>query len=426
MPKTIRSPRATVGCGQLTLIEHALCPLDVRSSLQANLVHRAHYRFTDGNKKRCTAEATVFAPLGLSPNDEFYLWGLLALTLRHCFNEGNLRATPHWCLRRLGVIDAGRRRGGRQYRDFAESLRRLSLVHYVCDQFYDPTRREHRKVSFGFLSYSLPEHIDSCRAWRIAWDPIFFELVRATAGHLRFDLTCYRRLDLAARRLFLLLTKIFSRRERTHQMELRDLAVELLGFSSNLSTRDLKIKVSRCIDALVVVGVVREAAIQRSRPGDYRVMMWRGAYFGRNTMATKSNNSDSHPLWDRLVELGFDHASATRLMREYGHSLLAEWVDITQAASERHGAAFFRVSPMAYLVDSVSKAVKGQRTPPDWWHDLQRSERTSPSNNAAASSVMNRIRKELTINEVRTEKGTHRPEDFSTIASILDGTDSEN
>ena len=62
------------------------------------------------------------------------------------------------------------------------------------DAFYDPIRGEHRAVSFGFLNYSLPLGEESSRAWRFAWDPIFFELAQATGGALSFDLTLYRQL----------------------------------------------------------------------------------------------------------------------------------------------------------------------------------------------------------------------------------------
>jgi len=106
------------------------------------------------------------------PSDELYLWGLLALTLLQPKPEPELFATPHWCLRQLGVINQTNKRGGRQYKQFAEAIRRLSAVTYMNDGFYDPIREEHRRVSFRFFSYSLPVDIQSSRAWRIAWDPM--------------------------------------------------------------------------------------------------------------------------------------------------------------------------------------------------------------------------------------------------------------
>ena len=109
-----------MGVGQLSLVEHALCPLETKRG--ANLVHRVCYRFTDAQRRRQTAQVRVFAPLGLFPGDELYLWGLLALTLSQPEADGSLDATPHWCLRQLGLIDAGKRRGGRQYRQFSAAL----------------------------------------------------------------------------------------------------------------------------------------------------------------------------------------------------------------------------------------------------------------------------------------------------------------
>ena len=95
-------------------------------------------------------------PLGLTAHDEFYLWGLLALTFSQPEPESEFHATPHYCLRQLGVIDQHDRRGGRQYRQFSTALERLSAVRYQNQAFYDPVRAEHRRVSFGLFSYSLP------------------------------------------------------------------------------------------------------------------------------------------------------------------------------------------------------------------------------------------------------------------------------
>ena len=82
---------------------------------------------------------------------------------------------------------------------------------YINDHFYDPVRGEHRDVAFGFFSYSLPVDPASSRAWRFVWDPIFFEFCQAARGSLVFDLKPTVSLDVASRRLFLLLKKIFWR-----------------------------------------------------------------------------------------------------------------------------------------------------------------------------------------------------------------------
>ena len=187
--------KPTLGFGQLTLVEHSLCPLDSRVSLGENLVHKAEYQYSNAKRQRKTAQARVFCPLGLSASDELYLWGLLALTLSQPGDRADLVATPHWCLRQLGVIDTKAGRGGEQYRQFREALRRLSTMSYHCNAFYDPIRSEHREVSFHFFSYSLPSDQASNRAWRLQWDPTFFELVNHSASHFRFDLALYRKLD---------------------------------------------------------------------------------------------------------------------------------------------------------------------------------------------------------------------------------------
>jgi hypothetical protein len=82
---------------------------------------------------------------------------------------------------------------------FRASIRRLAGVRYENSAFYDPIRSEHRQVSFGFLNYSLPAKNDSARAWRFAWDPIFWELCQANRGSLKFDMELYSELSPAAK-----------------------------------------------------------------------------------------------------------------------------------------------------------------------------------------------------------------------------------
>lgn len=77
--------------------------------------HEASFHYSDKHRKRQTGQARVFAPLGLSPKDELFLWGLLAITLSDPNTDGELYATRYYCLRRLGLIDTKSRRGGRQY-----------------------------------------------------------------------------------------------------------------------------------------------------------------------------------------------------------------------------------------------------------------------------------------------------------------------
>ena len=379
MARDTKTGRQSRHCGisKLTLAEHALCPLQTVSPGSGGLIHECDYRYFDQHRRRVrSAQARVTCPAGLLPNDEFYLWGLLALTLDQPDPDGEFHATPHYCLRQLGLIDQRQRRGGLQYRQFAEALERLSSVSYHFDAFYDPIRREHRRVGFHFLSYSLPLDDQSGRAWRFVWDPVFLELVRPVGGHLPFDLPTYRQLDPASRRLFLLLTKIFRRRRSTQQFDVRKLCVSVMGFAQTVSTRDLKRKLTRCVRKLAELQVVTACALEpeyeRTGVGQYTLRLHRGDYF-RNTMKTSTalRNSES-PLADPLRTIGFDERAIHRLLRDYSVPVLREWTDITLAAIERR---VIRKTPMAYFVDNVKHAATGSRTPPDWWHDLRRQER---------------------------------------------------
>lgn len=366
------------GLGQLSLVEHSLCPLDPGASLVENLVHQSAYFFTDKNHHMQQATARIVSPSGLSATDEFYLWGLLALTFAQPQADANLFATPHYCLRQLGVIDTHARRGGKQYRDFAKAIERLSQVTYLNDRFYDPVRAEHRKVSFGFLSYSLPLGPESCRAWRIAWDPIFFEIVHAAGGSFRFDLATYKELDPASRRLFLLLCKIFPRRETSPRFDLAHLAVDVLGFSATLPIWDLKAKVWRCVCRLGELEVVsqpdKERLFVKKEKGRFTLTLERGGYFAKRQASRQFAVAQETMVHEPLRSLGFDDSGIRWLVRTFSMTLLREWTDIGLAAKERFTASFFKKSPQAWLVDNLKNAAAGRRTPPDWWYDQRRAE----------------------------------------------------
>ena len=381
----------SVGVGQLSLVEHALCPLETKRG--ANLVHRVGYRFTDSQRRRQTAHVRVFAPLGLFPGDELYLWGLLALTLTQQEADGSLDATPHWCLRQLGLIDAGSRRGGRQYQQFAAALERLSAVSYLSSACYDPVRAEYRQVSFRFFSYSLPANPESNRTWNIVWDDVFFQLVQATGGSMRFDLNLYRSLDPAARRMFLLINKVGYRQGRIPVFDLKHLAVDVLGLSPTLAIRDMKVKVSRTLRRLESVGVIQGSQIQSVAPREFAVAFERGPALRSKTDRERIVNDS--PLIEGLVALGFDLPSASSLVRRYPRKLVALWTDITQAALERFGREHFRKSPMAYFVDSLSKAAQGTRTPPDWWHEIRKAEQNADEPTPESRKVFSRLLDEV-------------------------------
>lgn len=347
---------------------------------------------TPTRRRRQIANVRVLAPLGLSSGDELYLWGLLALTLSLPDSDGCLFATPHWCLRQLGLIDSQTRRGGRQYQQFSAVLERLSVVSYLSDACYDPNQAEYRRVSFGFLSYSLPVDPNSCRAWRIVWNPVFFNLVKSIGGSMRFDLERYRSLDPAARRLFLLVQKVGYRKGHLPVFDLRHLAIDLLGLSPKLALRDMKVKISRTLIRLEVAGVLQRWAIERVAPGRFSVSVERHENLTTTTARNEFQpNAEQSPLIDGLLAIGFDQPSAVRLVRRFPTRLVAEWTDITQAALERFGSSYFHKSPMAYLVDSLSKAAEGIRTPPDWWHAVRKAEQQKQEPTVESRQLFSRL-----------------------------------
>ncbi len=415
--------RRILGTGQLSLVEHALCPLDPKRSLIENLVFNTSYAYSTHDAKRCTSRVQVFCPMGLSAADEYYLWGLLALTLIQPEQSPELNASPHWCLRQLGVIDHKTKRGGRQYQQFAEAIKRLSAVTYLSDAFYDPLRGEHRRVSFRFFSYSLPLDDRSSRAWRIAWDPIFFDLVKATAGHFRFDLAVYRELDTASRRLFLFASKVLSRRKQLRALPLRQVAVDLLGFSPSLSLAHMKSKVRKCLDELTQMLVLKEAEIFKTSPGTYFVRFASGPYFEQQVASGRKILPEEMPIFESLLAIGLDEAACARMIRRYPSPLLAEWVDITQAAQERHGVTFFKKSAMAFFVDSVSKAHQGKRSAPDWWQELKRAERKEHELSGNGREVFARLRREL-FGENSVEISGQKPDGITSLSAVLSGSSS--
>ena len=381
--------------GQLSVAEHALCPLDTRGRVGENLVHECDYRYSDTNRRVQTARVRVICPVGLLANDELFLWGLLALTLAQPEPDFELYATPHFCLRQLGLIDQHSRRGGRQYQQFAQALERLSLVSYQCDAFYDPVRREHRKVGFRFLSYSLPVNSESRRAWRFVWDPVFMDLVHPIGGHLHFDLATYRRLDPASRRLFLLLSKIFRRRPTSPRFDVGELCVKGMGFAPTVSIRDLKRKLMRSVNKLMEIGVVEDTTgtpvCEKLGVGKYVVQLHRGPYFqnseNKHHYIRTSQPAVESPLNEPLKAIGFDEAAIQRLIRKFPSRVLREWADITLAAMERKGATFFRKSPQAYFVDNVANAAVGKRRPPDWWYEALKQEQIGQQKREAQTTA---------------------------------------
>lgn len=365
------------GIGQLTLVEHALCPLS--QSEDTSTVHRTGFQYVDQAGKRRTAAATISAPFGLRPADELFLWGMLGLTLAQPDVSPEFSATPHFILKSLGCINAAGDRGGSAYRSFRESLRRLAVITYQCNAFYDPARSEHRETAFGFLSYSLPVDPKSNRAWRIVWDPLFFEFCCSARGCLSFEMAVYRELDPAARRLYLFLSKIFWRRQWTHWIDLRNLAVDVLGFSSSIANRNLKQKVKRAILCLCELQIVDLCQGNQTRnlfadreDGSCVLRLKRGPNFRRRSLRPDTQLLSSLPIYEPLRSIGLDDSTISWVAQTFAHNLIQQWADITLAAKERHGKSFFKKSPPAYFVDNLKHAAAGNRTPPDWWWECRR------------------------------------------------------
>ena len=59
--------------------------------------------------------------------------------------------------------------------------------------------------------------------------------------------------------------------------------------------------------------------------------------------------------------------------------------------------SYFHKSPMAYLVDSITKASTGTRTAPDWWQDLKRAERQELEMSVESQRVFTQIRQSYSV-----------------------------
>lgn len=388
---TVAQGSGRAGLTQLSLVEHALCPLDDQQSLKNSLVHDTGYFRTDRNGHGRWIPVRVVSQLGMLATDEFFLWGLLALTFAQPNATLELWATPHWCLKSLGSLTTTSK-GGRQYAHFRAVLRRLAGATYFCQRFYDPIRKEERERAFGFLKYDLPTNDDSSRAWRIVWDPLFFEYCQIKGGRMNFDLALYRTLDPASRRLFLLLSKIFWRRTTSPRFDVHHLAVHVLGFSPEVPVADLKIKLVRCLEKLLEHQVIRLPAgvttpqrlYEKKGTGSYSIVLQRGQYFDRDAAVPTTRAPTDSPLAEPLRSIGLTPAAIRRVLKRYPEKLVQVWSDVTLAALESKGQKFFRVSPAAFLINNLQQAALGRRTPPDWWHELRRRR-----NERAATQALN-------------------------------------
>ena len=398
-PRFRTNADAPRGLAQLSLLETALCPLDVKISV-GGFVHEAKYFFTprsdDAAGKRKAANVRVSAPLGLLPNDEYNLWGLLALTFASHEPQPRLMATPHWCLRQLGVLRPDRSKGGSQYVTFRESLNRLAHVTYHCDGFYNPIKNAHEFATFGFLDILLPSDPESSRAWELRWNSVFFEFCRATGGKLLFDLDLFRQLDYASRRLFLKLKDRFWRKQ-TAQFDLGHLAIDGLGFSPAIRPCDLKVKLSRSIRKLLEYRIIRlpegaaspKQLFTKRAKGCYAVTFHRGSYFdlpaGTTPALLQQTGIADSPLYDPLKAIGFEDSAVRRIIRQYPARTVQRWAEITLIAMEKTPRGFpgFKTSPQAFCMHGIQNA----HMPPDWYYaEKKREERRDWQQYRAAAS----------------------------------------
>jgi hypothetical protein len=122
-----------LGYAQLSVIETALSPLD--PSLLDHNFFETHFSYTNAAGERQRASVRVgYAFQPLKPNDDFILWSLLSLTLRHSTNHV-LTATPYWLLKQLGMFT-----GGHQYHVLRDAVERLSQMLYFSDGFWNLLR----------------------------------------------------------------------------------------------------------------------------------------------------------------------------------------------------------------------------------------------------------------------------------------------
>jgi hypothetical protein len=190
----------------------------------------------------------------------------------------------------------------------------------------------------------------------------------------------YHELDPASRRLFLLLKKVFWRRASSPWFDVRDLAVNVLGFSPNLLPKHRNEKIRRVAENLQSKGIVAGnhhgvGARFVNRPnGAPSVKFYKGPAFHENPKVTPSKRRRPSPDFDVLQTIGFDEAAISRIIKRYSSARIQLWADVTLAALERKGAGFFKKSPQAFFMNNIRAATDSCRMPPDWWLDLRKEE----------------------------------------------------
>lgn len=365
------------GIAQLSLLETALWPLK-GGEVQGGTFETT-YKFTTEGQGR-EASVSVYAPHGLQSNDEYVLWGLLGTCLSHKQPEPTLLATPYWIIKRLEMS-----MGGFQYDQLRASLERLAAVAYQNTAFYNPVTQQHERITLHFFSSFLPTRgrggdVDTDRAWRIEWSPMFFQMCQATGGSLLFDLDLYRELSPAARRLFLKLKDRFWRTKRVF-MNVDDLTINGLGFSADRPLKKRKYDLTGCIRELLDHRIVelgrgqsdpKDLFIKRAK-GLYIVQFFEGEYFRQplaSSAASRLQKIMDDPLYEPLKAIGVDETGIRRLFKNFSRGLIQRWIHITDVAMHEKPRGFpgFRSSPAAFLMDGI----QNHRMPPDWIYAHER------------------------------------------------------
>ena len=122
---------------------------------------------------------------------------------------------------------------------------------------------------------------------------------------MRFNLRLYSELDVASRRLFLFVNKMFSRRTTSPSLALKHLGNEILGYSPTMSSADLKIRVKKAIRRLQAVGVINDEKLffARDKHGRQVITLKRHKDYLVNRNRITQIES---PFFEQLIEIGMD------------------------------------------------------------------------------------------------------------------------
>jgi hypothetical protein len=220
--------------------------------------------------------------------------------------------------------------------------------------------------------------------------------------------------------LFLKLTDRFYRSDRVH-LDLNDLTTNGLGYSATVPLKARKQKLLRCLDTLLVHGIISLGKGHRSshdlilkrEKGRYLAILFRGPYFDRTNVDTRSKkNPADDPLYGPMQALGIDEPMIAKLLAKSSRPVLDRWLRITEAAVNEKPAGFpgFKVSPAAFFVDGVLN----ERMPPDWMYQLEKLARRKQFEAEAAkmkaveqllTAEYEKQRREAVQSFLRTESG---------------------